>query len=223
MRFRVKTFSQYFTEAYNVPIQKDSDIDSFDTKLDKNQLKSLLKYLVSLKLDDIPIAAGSAGIKIRSAQDKNTEIRDWTKENTPDIKISFGQGSIGKGGGVKISDANPKSQVDWIMLRSSETPGPNQYVINDTLTRPGTAGAVKISDANPKSDIDWIILNSSQTPGPNQYSPDKDISSRLRGGRFSNANPKSDLEWTIHNASETPGPNAYDVSLCPPPFIPPIR
>ena len=86
-----------FTEAYNVPIKVNSDIDSFDTKLDKSQLKSLLKYLLSLKLDDIPIAAGSAGIKIRSAQEKDTEIRSWAKENTPDIKIAFGQGSIGKG------------------------------------------------------------------------------------------------------------------------------
>ena len=105
-----------FTEAYNVPIQKDSDIDSFDTKLDKNQLKSLLKYLISLKLDDIPIAAGSAGIKIRSAQDKNTEIRDWTKENTPDIKIAFGQGSIGKGGGVKISESTQELMVAALVL-----------------------------------------------------------------------------------------------------------
>ena len=37
-----------FTEAYNIPIQKDSDVDDFDTKLDKSQLKSLLKYLQSL-------------------------------------------------------------------------------------------------------------------------------------------------------------------------------
>ena len=41
-----------FTEAYNVPIKSDEDIDSFDTKLDKSQLKLLLKYLQSLKTDD---------------------------------------------------------------------------------------------------------------------------------------------------------------------------
>ena len=46
-----------FTEAYNIPIQKDSDVDGFDTKLDKPQLKSLLKHVSSLKLDDIPISA----------------------------------------------------------------------------------------------------------------------------------------------------------------------
>ena len=105
-----------FTEAYNVPIQRDSDIDDFDTKLDKSQLKSLLKYLQSLKLDDIPIAGGPAGIKIRSAQDKDTEIRDWAKENSPDIKLSFGQGSIGKGGGVKISESTQELMVAALVL-----------------------------------------------------------------------------------------------------------
>ena len=105
-----------FTEAYNVPIQKDSDVDDFDTKLDKSQLKSLLKYLQSLKLDDIPIAGGPAGIKIRSAQDKDKEIRDWAKENIPDIKIAFGQGSIGKGGGVKISESTQELMVAALVL-----------------------------------------------------------------------------------------------------------
>jgi hypothetical protein len=105
-----------FTEAYNVPIQKDSDVDGFDTKLDKSQLKSLLKYLQSLKLDDIPIVGGPAGIKVRSAQDKDTEIRAWAKENSPDIKISFGQGSIGKGGGVKISESTQELMVAALVL-----------------------------------------------------------------------------------------------------------
>ena len=105
-----------FTEAYNIPIRNDSDVDSFDTKLDKTQIKSLLKHLQSLKLDDIPIAGGPAGIKIRSAQDKDSEIRAWAKENTPDLKISFGQGSIGKGGGVKISESTQELMVAALVL-----------------------------------------------------------------------------------------------------------
>ena len=105
-----------FTEAYNVAIKDDSDIDSFDTKLDKGQLKSLLKYLKSLKLDDIPIAGGSAGIKIRSAQEKDTEIRTWSKENAPNIKIAFGQGSIVKGGSVKISESTQELMVAALVL-----------------------------------------------------------------------------------------------------------
>ena len=105
-----------FTEAYNIPIQKDSDVDDFDTKLDKTQLKYLLKHLQSLKLDDIPIVGGPAGIKIRSAQDKDAEIRSWAKENAPDLKLSFGQGSIGKGGGVKISESTQELMVAALVL-----------------------------------------------------------------------------------------------------------
>ena len=105
-----------FTEAFNIPIKSDDDIKSFDTKLDKSQLKSLLKYLQSLKTDDIPIAGGPAGIKVRSAQDIDTKIRDWAKENTPDIKLSFGQGSIGKGGGVKISESTQELMVAALVL-----------------------------------------------------------------------------------------------------------
>ena len=105
-----------FTEAFNIPIKSDDDINSFDTKLDKSQLKSLLKYLQSLKTDDIPIAGGPAGIKVRSAQDIDTKIRDWAKENTPDIKLSFGQGSIGKGGGVKISESTQELMVAALVL-----------------------------------------------------------------------------------------------------------
>ena len=104
------------SEAFNVPIQKKSDIDNFETKLDKSQLKSLLKHLSSLNLDDIPIVGGPTGIKIRSAQDNNKEIRDWAKENTPDIKLSFGQGSIGKGGGVKISESTQELMVAALVL-----------------------------------------------------------------------------------------------------------
>ena len=139
------------------------------------------------------------------------------------IYPSSATGRWSKPSGGRFSTAKPKTHTEILMLRAAETPGPNQYVINDSLTSPGTGGAVIISDANPKSDIDWVILNSSQTPGLNEYTPDKDISTRLSGGRFSSANPKSDLDWTIHNAADTPGPNAYDTSLCPPPFIPPLR
>ena len=115
-----------FTEAYNIPIQKDSDVDGFDTKLDKPQLKSLLKHVSSLKLDDIPIAGGPAGIKIRSAQDKDAEIRAWAKENTPDLKISFGQGSIGKGGGVKISESTQELMVAALVLNKVKSGNINE-------------------------------------------------------------------------------------------------
>jgi hypothetical protein len=117
LRGHLREFTTFpLTEAYNIPIKSEKDVDSFDTKLDKVQLKSLLKHLLKLKTDDIPIAGGSSGIKIRSAQDKNDEIRSWAKENAPDIKIGFGQGSIGKGGGVKISESTQELMVAALVL-----------------------------------------------------------------------------------------------------------
>ena len=70
-----------------------------------------------------------------------------------------------RGGTAKISDANPKSQLDWTILRSKSTPGPNQYA--PKLVRPNTG--VKFSDSNPKSDLDWTILKASDLPGPAAY------------------------------------------------------
>ena len=113
---RVLVNKTQFTEAFNVPIKTNKDVDAFDTKIDKTSLKLLLKHLISLKLDDIPIAGGPTGIKIRSAQDKDAEIRSWAKENAPDLKISFGQGSIGKGGGVKISESTQELMVAALVL-----------------------------------------------------------------------------------------------------------
>ena len=141
-----------FTEAYNVPIQKDSDIDDFDTKLDKSQLKSLLKYLQSLKLDDIPIAGGPAGIKIRSAQDKDTEIRDWAKENSPDIKLSFGQGSIGKGGGVKISESTQELMVAALVLNKVKSGNIDEVAAIEMIEEPKTQFN-KIEGASGRPDL----------------------------------------------------------------------
>jgi|TARA_B110000208_G_C11676672_1_gene397183 hypothetical protein len=111
--------------------------------------------------------------------------------------------------GGRFSTAKPKTETEILMLRSAESPGPNQYTIKLPPSRGGTA---KISDANPKSQLDWIILRSKNTPGPNQYAP-KQVQAES-GVKFSDSNPKSDLDWTILKAKDLPGPAAYDISMC---------
>ena len=108
----------YFTEAFNIPIKTNSDVDGFKTKMDKSELKSFLKYLISLKLDDVPMAGGGGKIKIRGAAEQNVQnkIRIWMKDNDIDLKISFGQGSIGKGGEVKISESTQELMVAALVL-----------------------------------------------------------------------------------------------------------
>ena len=113
------TLKQHLSEAFNVPIKDSSDIDSFDTKQDKDSLKKLLNHLSSLGLDDIPIAGGKNKIKIRSAKDQGTQdkIKQWIKDNTPDLGgVGFGQGSIGKGGATKINENTQEMMVAALVL-----------------------------------------------------------------------------------------------------------
>ena len=116
----MKSFSTFLTEAFNIPIRDDSDVDSFETKQDKQALKKLVKHLNSLGLDDIPIAGGGGSnsnkIKIRSAQSKEPEIKQWIKDNTPELTgISYGQGSLGKDG-VKINENTQEMMVAALVL-----------------------------------------------------------------------------------------------------------
>ena len=111
-------FKQYLSEAFNIPIKEPNDIDGFDTSQDKDSLIKLVNYLDSLGLDDIPIAGGSNQIKIRGAKDQETQnkIKEWIKENIPELKgISFGQGSIGKDG-VKINENTQEMMVAALVL-----------------------------------------------------------------------------------------------------------
>ena len=112
------SFTQHapLSEAFNIPIKNNDDVDNFDTKQDKESLKKLLTHLNSLGLDDVPIAGGNNKIKIRSAQDKQDDIKQWIKDNTPKLGgISFGQGSIGKGG-VKINENTQEMMVAALVL-----------------------------------------------------------------------------------------------------------
>ena len=79
-------------EAFNIPLETPEDIDSFPTKLDKNELKKILKYVKS-QTEVVPFAGGAkGGIKVRL---KDAETKQWVKDNT-NVKVSFGSGSIGK-------------------------------------------------------------------------------------------------------------------------------
>ena len=113
----MRSFSTFLSEAFNIPIRDESDVNSFETKQDKEGLKKLVKHLNLLGLDDIPIAGGSGNkIKIRSAQDKAPEIKQWIKDNAPDLTgVGFGQGSLGKDG-VKISETTQEMMVAALVL-----------------------------------------------------------------------------------------------------------
>ena len=106
-------------------------------------------------------------------------------------------------GGGRFSMAKPKSDTEWIMKRSRETPGPGQYTPKYVRRN----SSCKISDANPKSDVELVMLRSKETPGPSEYKIKYQDASK--GLKISDANPKSDLDWVIYRAKQSPAPNAY--------------
>ena len=112
------SFKGFLLEAFNIPIIEPNDVDNFDTSQDKDALIKLINYLNSLGLDNIPIAGGSNKIKIRGAKDQETQnkIKEWIKENIPELNgVSFGQGSIGKDG-VKINENTQEMMVAALVL-----------------------------------------------------------------------------------------------------------
>jgi len=116
-------------------------------------------------------------------------------------------------GGGRFSTAKPKSEIDWVILRAKDSPGPSAY--RPVVKAKGGSGTTKISDANPKSDVDWVIYRSKQTPGPSEYKVAGMSNQKRGGGRFSTAYPMSDLEWTIWRAKQTPAPDEYLIDRCP--------
>jgi hypothetical protein len=111
------SLTNFLSEAFNIPIKSAEDVDSFETKQDKDALKKLVNHLNQLGLDDIPVAGSPANnIKIRSAQSKQDEIRAWMKENVPELTgVGFGQGSLGKDG-VKINENTQELMVSALVL-----------------------------------------------------------------------------------------------------------
>ena len=109
-------------------------------------------------------------------------------------------------GATKISDANPKSDLDWTIHRSKLTPGPAAYNVQTNLSK---MGGGKFNLSNPKTEIEWIQKKSRETPGPSDYADFslKDASDRASGGKISTAKPKTETEILMLRSAETPGPN----------------
>jgi hypothetical protein len=104
-------------------------------------------------------------------------------------------------GGV-ISAGNPKSDVEWEILRAANIPGPGEY---GALSPPAPKGG-KFNLSCPKDDVEWQMYRAAQQPGPGAYSLPEIA---LSGGKFNTSNSKSDVEWKMHDAKSKPGPADY--------------
>jgi len=126
------------SEAYNIPLASEEDIDDFEFVGDKADLKKLFKYVKPISTEDIPLVGGSGKgdakkVKIRGVKgtDNEQKVIDWIKKNLPKIEgIGYGKGSIGTAG-TKIHESTQEIMVATLCL------------MNKTFTSPMNA-----SDAN---------------------------------------------------------------------------
>ena len=96
----MKTFNAYLEEAYDIAITSNSDIDKFDTKMDKKGLKAILKKSERLAGDE------KGRIKVPRGSMSEPELDTFRKKfNFTKGNVRFGTGSAGKGGG-KLSGAD---------------------------------------------------------------------------------------------------------------------
>ena len=106
--------------------------------------------------------------------------------------------------GGRFSNAHPKTEIEWVQLRSQETPGPNHYKLEYKLPEGGS-----FSTAKPLSSLDQIINAKKDLPAPNSYNP-KEIRVK-RAAVISESNPKSEFDWIIYRAKKTPAPHDYSL------------
>ena len=137
----------FLSEAYNIPLSSEKDVDAFEFVGDKADLKKLFKYVKPISKPkssaDVPLVGGIGNdggkIKIRGIKGTDDEqtVRDWIKENLPDIEgISYGNGKFGEGG-KKIHENTQEIMVATLCL------------MNKTFTSPMNASDAKqlIEDA----------------------------------------------------------------------------
>lgn len=109
----MKNFSQYITEGFDIPVTSHDDVDKLELS-HPEEVKRLLDYITPLKLSSVPIAGGTGGdsgkIKIRGAKtnpDALGKIKSWAKDNAPNVKYAFGDGSL------RVSGEKKPSGADW--------------------------------------------------------------------------------------------------------------
>jgi hypothetical protein len=121
------------------------------------------------------------------------------------------QNALSAAGATKISDANPMSELDWIIKRAKETPSSQDYGIPELPKKQG----VKFSSVNLPTEIDLIAMCASKIPGPGAYNVRRNALSGAGVTKISDANPMSELDWIIKRAKETPSSQDYGIPELP--------
>jgi hypothetical protein len=108
-------------DPFNIAIvdPKDFELIPNTPSADIGELSKLLKKFSYL--NSVPMAAQPSGkkFKLRTKVDaEQAKVREWIKDNAPNLKpyITFGSGSIGASGGVKIHENTQELMVACLVL-----------------------------------------------------------------------------------------------------------
>jgi len=83
-------------------------------------------------------------------------------------------------GGGRFNESNPKSDMDWLVLREKAQPGPGFYDAPLAATSGGS-----LSRSSAKSDLEAAVQRAKALPGPGSHDPNHNLRFRSSGsGRF---------------------------------------
>lgn len=82
-----------------------------------------------------------------------------------------GAPALPKPAGGRFSTAFPKTELDWIVYRARENPGPAVYGAPKLPTPSGG----RFNESNPKGELDWIEYRARQLPAPGDHDVDRGV------------------------------------------------
>ena len=119
--------------------------------------------------------------------------------------------------GARWGKYKPKSDIDWIMYRSAQIPGPGQYTPSDPNHQGKSSGSW--GKYKPKSDVEWLMYYAEQKPGPGQYSIKHARDKSQKAVKWGDFEPMGEIDQIMSRAKHIPGPDAYAEK--PPPLVKP--
>eukprot|EP00942_MAST-04A_sp_MAST-4A-sp1_P003775 g3775.t1 len=119
--------------------------------------------------------------------------------------------------GARWGKYKPKSDIDWIMYRSAQIPGPGQYTPNDPNHKGKSSGSW--GKYKPKSDVEWLMYYAEQKPGPGQYSIKHARDKSQKAVKWGDFEPMGEIDQIMSRAKHIPGPAEYAEK--PPPLVKP--
>merc|ERR1711939_1146112 len=72
--------------------------------------------------------------------------------------------------GGAFNKSNPKTDIEWIMHRAKQTPGPGRYLNKEQMSGLTKSGGAW-SKYKPKSHLDFVILHANDSPAPGHPQP----------------------------------------------------